>query len=271
MFKHILIAHDLSHEADVALRRAVQLASQHNAKLTLLHVLEGQQKGSALTSLKTAAEHVLGERLASYSHSHADVRLEQGKANEVVLKLLGAGDIDLLVLGAHHKGRPEMFTGTNLDRLARQSPIPVLLAVNEDDQAYQQAVVAIDSSLCACHALQHAYQTLPADAQLHALNIFSTSSRLSKRDSEERLAMQRVLIANLIEDEASRLPKPGPQIDHEVIPVTLAGGLDSELAKRKPQLLALGRHGRGALAQALLGSLAQHYLNKAPCDVLVVR
>ena len=83
--------------------------------------------------------------------------------------------------------------------------------------------------------------------------------------------MQRVLIANLIEDEASRLPKPGPQIDHEVIPGTLAGGLDSELAKRKPQLLALGRHGRGALAQALLGSLAQHYLNKAPCDVLVVR
>ena len=133
MFKHILIAHDLSHEADVALRRALQLANQHDAKLTLLHVLEGQQKGSALTSLKTAAEHVLGERLASYSHSHADVRLEQGKANEVVLKLLGAGDIDLLVLGAHHKGRPEMFTGTNLDRLARQSPVPGLLAVNEDD------------------------------------------------------------------------------------------------------------------------------------------
>ena len=40
---------------------------------------------------------------------------------------------------------------------------------------------------------------------------------------------------------------------------------------RKPQLLVLGRHGRSALSQALLGSLAQHYLHKAPCDVFVVR
>lgn len=38
LFTHLLLAHDLSHEADVALRRAAQLASQFQAKLTLLHV-----------------------------------------------------------------------------------------------------------------------------------------------------------------------------------------------------------------------------------------
>ena len=36
-------------------------------------------------------------------------------------------------------------------------------------------------------------------------------------------------------------------------------------------LLAIGRHNRGVLAQTLLSSLAQHYLTKPPCDVLVAR
>ena len=275
MFKHILIAHDLSHQADVALRRAAQLANQHQARLTLLHVVETQQSASELASLRSSAEQVLG-RLASFNHCEATVRLEQGKPNEVILKLLSEEDVDLLVLGAHHKNQPELFSGTNLDRLARLSTVPVLLAVNEDGRPYQQAVVAIDFSLCACHALQHAYQLLPSSAQLLALNIFATSSRLSKRDSDERLQMQRLqmqrlLIEQLMADESSRLPKDGPGLEHEVMPGTLSGTLDDVIAKRRPQLLALGRHNRGIIAQALLGSLAQHYLNKAPCDVLLVR
>lgn len=270
MFKHILIAHDLSHQADVALRRAAQLANQHHARLTLLHVVESPQSASELANLRSSAEQVLG-RLASFNQCEATVRLEQGKPNEIILKLLSDEDVDLLVLGAHHKNRPELFTGTNLDRLARLSTVPVLLAVNEDGSPYQQGVVAIDFSLCACHALQHAYQLLPSSAQLLALNIYATSSRLAKRDRDERLNMQRLLIEQLMADESSRLPKDGPTLEHEVMPGTLSGTLDDVIAKRRPQLLALGRHNRSVFAQALLGSLAQHYLNKAPCDVLLVR
>jgi nucleotide-binding universal stress UspA family protein len=270
LFKHILIAHDLSHQADVALRRAAQLANQHKARLTLLHVVETPHTESEMVNLRSSAQQVLG-RLASFNHCEAVVRLEQGKPNEIILKLLNTEDVDLLVLGAHHKTRPELFTGTNLDRLAHLSTVPVLLAVNEDGSPYQQAIVAIDFSLCACNALHQAYQLLPSSATLLALNIFATSSRLAKRDREDRLDMQRLLIGQLLIDESSRLPKEGPTLEHEVMPGTLSGTLDEVIGKRRPQLLALGRHNRGVLAQALLGSLAQHYLNKAPCDVLLVR
>lgn len=270
MFKHILIAHDLTPQADVALRRAAQLANQHHARLTLLHVIEGQQPTSELINLRSDAEQVLA-RLVSSNHCQAEVRFEQGKPNEIILGLLNNEDVDLLVLGAHHKNKPELFSGTNLDRLARLSTVSVLLAVNADNTPYQQAMVAIDFSLCACNALQHAYQLLPSSAQLLALNIFATSGRLTKRDDDERLNMQRLLIEQLIADESSRLPKKGPKLEHEVIPGTLSASLDEVISKRQPQLLALGRHNRGALAQALLGSLAQHYLHKAPCDVLLVR
>ena len=39
--------------------------------------------------------------------------------------------------------------------------------------------------------------------------------------------------------------------------------------QRQPELLALGRHSRNALMQALLGNLAQRYLRQPSCDVLV--
>src|SRR5690606_42047611 len=49
MVQHILIAHDLSPEADLALRRAAQLARQTGARLSLLHVLaeHGDEIGRA--------------------------------------------------------------------------------------------------------------------------------------------------------------------------------------------------------------------------------
>lgn len=271
LFTHLLLAHDLSHEADVALRRAAQLASQFQAKLTLLHVAEGHPSSSAVASLRVAAEQVLGERLATYCHGNAEVRLEAGKPSEVIHQILGEGDVDLLVLGSHHKGRPELFTGTNLDRLARQSPVPVLLAVNQDERPYQQGIVALDSSLCSCNALRHAYALMPANGQLLATNIFPLSGRLAKQGAAERLAMQQQLIGQMLDDESASLPQPGPQLEQLVIAGTLSASLDEVIAQRQPQLLALGRHNRGVLAQTLLSSLAQHYLNKPPCDVLVAR
>ena len=43
------------------------------------------------------------------------------------------------------------------------------------------------------------------------------------------------------------------------------------LAELNPLVLAIGKHGRGILADALLGSLAQYFLEHPPCDVLVVK
>ncbi|MDF5938316.1 universal stress protein [Pseudomonas aeruginosa] len=40
MIRHLLVAHDLTPEADVALARAAQLARQHDARVSLLHVYD---------------------------------------------------------------------------------------------------------------------------------------------------------------------------------------------------------------------------------------
>ena len=265
MFTHILIAHDLRDTADMALCRATQLARQHGAKLTLLHVLDPSQSGEQ----HEQAHQVLDRSLTRYAPTGSELRLLSGKPSEVVLQQLQELDCDLLVLGAHHQ-RHDFFSGTSLDRIARSCPVPLLLVARHDFQPYQRALAAIDFSLCACSALGQAYRLLPETAELHALHVFEPDKG-NAQQVEAQLQIQQALIDQLLLDEAQKLPSEGPTLSHSVLQGGILRTLQEQLKLCRSELLVLGSHGRSALSQALLGSLAQHFLHKAPCDIFVVR
>ncbi|WP_252271670.1 universal stress protein [Pseudomonas subflava] len=262
MTGHVLIAHDLRGTADLALRRASQLARQHNARLTLLHVFDPKIDQAE----RERIEQALDRSLTEFAPPGSQLRLCQGKPAEGVLEQVQQTGADLLVLGAHHQ-RHEFFSGTTLDRIARRCPVPLLLVARDEATPYRSALAAIDFSLCACTALHQACLLLPSEAAIHALHVFESQ----KNAAESELPTQRALIDQLLHDEAQRLPPGTPTLSHEVRTGSILRTLQEHIASQHPQLLVLGSHGRGALSQALLGSLAQHYLHKAPCDIFVVR
>ena len=266
MPSHILIAHDLRDTADIALCRATQLAKQHNAKLTMLHVLDPSKSGQEHEQARKA----LDRSLTQYAPSGTELLVRSGqKPSEVVLQVLDELGCDLLVLGAHHQ-RHDFFSGTSLDRIARNCPVPLLLVARNDNKPYQRALSAIDFSLCACSALGHAYRLLPAEANLHALHVFVPDKGTAKQ-VEAQLATQTALIDQLIKDEQQNLPSEGPSLSHSIQQGGILNSLQTKLRADNIELLVLGSHGRSAFSQALLGSLAQHFLHRAPCDVFVVR
>ncbi len=265
MFSHILIAHDLRDTADMALCRASQLARQHNAKLTILHVLDS----STTDKQQDEAEQTLDRSVTRFAPAGSRLILKRGKPSEVVLAQLDELECDLLVLGAHHQ-RHDFFSGTSLDRIARHCPVPLLLVARDNYQPYTQALAAIDFSLCACNALRRAFRLLPPGAELHAIHVFEADKGTAKQ-AEAQLQIQQQLIAQLLEDEAKELPAEGPRISHAVLQGGILRNLQEQQKTRNSELLVLGSHGRSALSQALLGSLAQHFLHRAPCDVFVVR
>lgn len=265
MFTHILIAHDLRDTADMALCRATQLARQHGAKLTMLHVLDPSQSSEQ----HEQAHQALDRSLTQYAPPGSELRLLSGKPSEVVLQQLQELGCDLLVLGAHHQ-RHDFFSGTSLDRIARNCPVPLLLVARDDFQPYQRALAAIDFSLCACSALGQGYRLLPESAELHALHVFEPDKGTPEQ-VDAQLRIQRALIDQLLEDEAQNLPAHGPKLSHSIMQDGILRTLQEQLKIRRSELLVLGSHGRSALSQALLGSLAQHFLHRAPCDILVVR
>jgi nucleotide-binding universal stress UspA family protein len=265
MFSHILVAHDLRDTADLALCRARQPARQHHARLTLLHVLDPSHSSQQ----QDQAREALDSSLTHYAPPGSELCLRSGKPAEAVLQQVQALGCDLLVLGAHHQ-RHDFFSGTSLDRIARSCPVPLLLVARNDAQPYQRAIAAIDFSLCACSALSQAYRLLPAAAELHAVHVFEPDKGTTQQ-VEAQLQIQQALIDQLLQDEALNLPSPGPSLSHEVLQGGILRSLQEQLKARRGELLVLGSHGRSALSQALLGSLAQHFLHRAPCDIFVVR
>jgi nucleotide-binding universal stress UspA family protein len=266
MTSHILIAHDLRDTADMALCRATQLAKQLNAKLTILHVLDPGKSSQEHDAAKLA----LDRSLTKYAPPGTQLVIRSGiKPSEIVLQQVNELGCDLLVLGAHHQ-RHDFFSGTSLDRIARNCPVPLLLVARNDFRPYERALAAIDFSLCACIALGQAYLLLPETAALHALHVFEPDKGTAKQ-VEAQLATQKALISNLLEDEAQNYPEKGPTLSHSVEQGGILRCLQARLKNDKTELLVLGSHGRSALSQALLGSLAQHFLHKAPCDIYVVR
>ena len=81
---------------------------------------------------------------------------------------------------------------------------------------------------------------------------------------------QQQLFAQLISDECQLAKQDAERIAQQVLQGELYNCLEQALAQYQPQLIALGRQGRGEMADALLGSVAQSFLADPPCDVLVV-
>src|SRR5690606_7547523 len=91
---------------------------------------------------------------------------------------------------------------------------------------YSRAMVALDSSLCACNALKAAYQLIPNDGQLRAVHILDKSLQLPTERQNEQLEIQRDLLQRLIDDELPQGSEPGVAVALDVRHGTLAGGLD---------------------------------------------
>ncbi|CAD5375414.1 Universal stress protein [Pseudomonas sp. OF001] len=262
MPQHILVAHDLSPEADLALQRAARLARQSGSRLSLLHV-QSAQLAAGSDDLRRQLE----ERLAACVLPRAELVLRHGPVAEEILRQARGLEADLLVLGAHHRGSPEGFAGTTLERILQRSPAPVLLAVG--DSPWQRALVALDFSPCASRALRQAARLLEPGARLHALHVEEVAP-LHAGDDPEELAFESELFEHLVAEERARLPG-GLQLSHELRAGERSACLQAVLAEQRPQLLALGSHSRGELADALLGSLTLECLRHPPCDVLVAR
>lgn len=261
MIQHILVAHDLSSEADVALRRAAQLARQTDARLSLLHVLEGTDAALALAQLQG--------RLDELGFAEVEPWIRQGRVAEEVMTQTCGLEADLLVLGRHHRDSAVGFAGTTLERILLTTPAPLLLAVHPVDTPYSRALAALDFSPCASRALQTAWDLLPAGATLRALNVLEIAE-IHGLDQAE-LALQGELFGQLLEDLQLELDERAVKLDTGLRQGERSNCLDTELCEWRPQLLALGSHSRGEMSNALLGSLTRQYLEQPPCDILITR
>ena len=156
--KRVLVAHDFSNDSELALRYAVLLAQEYQAEIHLMHVLGRPETSEpeiawGLGSVE-GAYHDAARRLQQAISGEINLwcrvvhMVRWGKPYQEVLSYAREQQIDLICMGAEGRnfGMGALF-GSNVDRVLRQAPCPVLVArplrpaVPAALEAYSQAAM----------------------------------------------------------------------------------------------------------------------------------
>jgi nucleotide-binding universal stress UspA family protein len=156
-YRNILVAHDGSADAEAALKHAVALARDQNARLKLLAVAPLSQGGNV--SLPAAPVPDLGDMFGDSLRRAAEsvppdiglhTQLLRGNPAETILRIARECDHDLIVMGSHGHGRlHRALLGSVSYRVLRESPVPVLLIRHHracGEGAEEALVQALDPS-----------------------------------------------------------------------------------------------------------------------------
>jgi nucleotide-binding universal stress UspA family protein len=137
--ERLLVAYDFSDYSELALKYAMSLAQEHQAELHLLHVLpSGTVREPEIAWYpmgKDTAYHQAARRLQravpEETHLWCGIKhaVAAGQPYREILNYAEKHSIDLISLGAHGAGfGMRTLFGSNVDRVLRQAPCPVLVA-----------------------------------------------------------------------------------------------------------------------------------------------
>ena len=136
--KRVLVAYDFSDYSELALRQALTFAQEYQSELHLLHVVPRLTTDEPEISWyplgKDGGYHRTARRLEkavpAEAHLWCNVKyaVSEGQPYREILNYAERNDIDLICLGAHGAGFGlQTLFGSNVDRVLRQAPCPVLV------------------------------------------------------------------------------------------------------------------------------------------------
>ena len=283
--RSILLATDLGARSDRALDRAVQLAKDWQSRLVVATVIEAGAGRIDLMALRDPPDWYRGEdpeqvaerqllEAMSAQGVDAEFRVERGPPGDRLLEVAEAEGCDLVVAGvARHESLGRAVLGSTVDRLARRSPVPVLVVRGRVQGPYRRMLVASDWSASAEHAMRTAMAMFPQSAitVLHGYEV--PMAGLMDTTREQMLAAVR---DQALADGREFIARCQPPGGVGSVSLVVERGDPSLLmrmyASQYPvDLAVVATHGRSALLDVMLGSVAQRLLEDLPLDTLVVR
>ncbi|MCG6117783.1 MAG: universal stress protein [Aquimonas sp.] len=290
---HIAVATDFSPGAALALDRAITLAVEHSAGLSLVHALalpswrEGPRadlRHALDEQVYVDAAHALLEPLARQARdagvASVQVSVLPGRLH-MQLDMAPLAGADLLVMGARGEGAlPELplRLGSELHRCLQRWPGPLLAVRQPAGAAWQRVLDATDFSPQALHAVRTALKLAPL-ARHQLLHMLAPPPAswlpLPKASETARDALAREAAVDARHALESLAAELSIGRERALVPMLREGRPSTcllEVAKsEQAELIALGALGGSRLEAGLLGSLGLHALAEAPCDVLLVR
>lgn len=304
----ILVPLDGSAFAERALSIATTVARHAGGTVQLVRVFdEFHEMEISLTpddlmvEARKAVEARAREYLASIVNAlgeagvSADAEVRTGLPDLEILDAAGALEADMIAMATHGRGGfDRAWLGSIADRVIRHAEVPILLVSRHQKRHLEEeespatrwappdirtVIIPLDGSELARNALVPAtalgdafgadyilFRSIPR----HPLPYPYATGGLPPAASnlgEEHLADAR----RELEEDAARLREAGYSVTVQIV----KGDTPTEgllgLAREPGAVIAMATHGRGGLRRALLGSVADKVIRRAPCPVLLVR
>jgi universal stress protein E len=281
LLSKILVATDLSAGAEKAVARAVQLADEHRATLTILHVLpeavgdEASKQQIVLQVEKSLRRKVI--KLSPHREKTVSIQVITGTASVEITRRAREKAVDIILVGA----RGEQFInkllfGTMAEKIVRKGDRPILVVKRRVRGPYRTVLVPTDFSEQSGHALELAMRMAPGAKYLLLHAYQGIEQQLWRSDFPKRdiLRYRRKLAKESREQLRQFIHHRGLDSTSFVRLVRYgrAPQVISSVARRlRPDLVAVGSAGRTGLPYVLLGSVAEHVLREVSCDVLVAQ
>ncbi|WP_257835534.1 universal stress protein [Phenylobacterium sp. J426] len=279
----ILLATDLSARCDRATDRAVQLAKAWQARLVVLTAIEPdvqealrREPYEAPSWRRDAGPEALAvariRREFGRIVQDADVRVVEGEPASAIDAIAEEVGAELIVTGvARDETFGRYFLGSTVERLARLTPVP-LLVVKARVEHYGEILVAADFSEPSQNALTAADRFFP-NAPVTVLHACEApfAGLLDKSDFRDQWRAQ--------EQRACEAFMERSQLTWEArarVKVLVDHGSPEALVRRYMldrgvDLVVVGTHGYGGVFGRRLGGTAKRILAFAPGDVLLIR
>ena len=289
----MLVAVDFSDTATEAARWAIDVFAP-SARVALLHVIDPPDRPRFArdrlppegTFEDIAREHATARlRELTETLGRTDIRTEirTGKPYEQVAAVATEMGATMVVIGPHgDRPRPAKFLGTTADRIARTSPVPVLVVTAPPAQPPRRILVPVQDALLTPRLMEWTSALAEQfDARVTLLHVWSNavyshvaSMSYARKPTE---AEAKEAITKELRDAATDWLEelvPAGAARHRFA-ATVSYGRAGDVALDQAgeidaDLIIIGRSGSGLLMPALLGSTTNTVLHGARCPVLVV-
>lgn len=283
----IVVGIDGSDAALGAARWAAQFAAAHEVALTLLHALPRLDWHFARVDrpadgLGAGGDRALADAEAAVRAGHPDLEIRaetrKGAVATVLsdtspsarLLVVGAGAGDHRALGGHtvrvaHRAQCPVVVWRPPVAKRTGKPLPIVVGVDESEGSTRAVAEAFDiaRTLRAPLTVAHMWEIGAAVG----MGDLGGQGNMDWTLLELLQTQQRRQMDELVAPFARKYPNA--HVNKVFEDIGPAKGL-VELS-REAQLVVVGSHGRGRLADTILGSVSQNLIHHAECPVLVVR
>ena len=267
--KTILIPTDRSDMAADALVMGEALAKRHGATLHEFHVEIVPPSGRFERATDLVAETLGEKRVERTRQSPAPAAAIVAYAAEI--------SADVIVMGTHGRGGwDRAILGSTTDYVLRRAPCPVLtIGPRAEPFAQGPVLAAVSFGEDAANVIEAAAGFAhAAGARLVVLHVVEPVVLPAPYSMEFAPMSMDTLVIDAREALSERL--------RERVSLPVASEAIVRAGAAEPEVLALaeeigaglivqGSHGRGSIGRALLGSVADGVVRRAPCPVLTIR